>query len=95
MFILLNENVERHVKSEAERDRLISLGFKLFNKEDVEEENQEPILGEDVEEENQEQELDLKKMSVKELRQLAKEHNLVDYSKLPKDELIVFLKENL
>lgn len=94
MFILLNENVERHVKSEAERERLISLGFKLFNKE-IEEENQEPILDEEIEEENQEQELDLNKMSVKELRQLAKEHNLADYSKLPKDELIVFLKENL
>lgn len=92
MFILLNENVERHVRSEAERDKFISLGFKLLDVEEAEG-NQEPIL--DVEEAEENQELDLNKMSVKQLRQLAKEHNLVDYSKLPKDELIVFLKENL
>lgn len=81
MYRLKKFNVEREVATEADRDRLISKGFLLVS---------DDILKEDVNEL-----YNLEEMNLKVLKQIAKENNLKDYSKMKKEELIAFLKENL
>lgn len=79
-MILIRENVERISESEAQIAKLKANGYK-------------ELKAEDAPDDVPKREVDLKSLSVTELKTLAKEKGIEGYSSLTKEELLTILKD--